>query len=218
MPVDQTGEQNKGKHETFIHVHVFDRHMWDMNHDKEMTHIIQFNRVTGESCYTWVMSHTCVSYVTDSYAWHDSCERFASCVSLWVMSMSRGTHERESWYTYAWVMPYLCIIHVSLMNKDECVICFFLKFACLINWHTKKRETWLIDHMIHFKNPWHTCLCLVIHVTRGSCHTHAWVMSLIHTRDMSHLNGSCLVCLYELCLILTCVMSHDWFERVPWLI
>jgi len=46
MPVDQTSEQNKVQHETFNHVHAFDRHMWEMNHDRQMTQIIQFNRVT----------------------------------------------------------------------------------------------------------------------------------------------------------------------------
>jgi len=137
-------------------------------------------------------------------------------VSLWVLSLSCGTHERESLYTYACAMPYLCIIYVSYMNKDECVISCSILFACLINRHAKKRKTWLIHHVIYFYNPWHTYL--MGHVTRESCHTHAWVMSLNHTRDMTHSNDVYRVCLYESCHVHAWVMSQNWFAHMTWFI
>ena len=157
--------------------------------------------VMSRMSHAWVMSHTCVSHVTDSYAWHDSFEWFLLCVSLWVLSLSRGTHERESYYTYACTMPYLCIIYVSLMNKDECVISCSILFACLINRHAKKRKAWLICHVIHF----------MIHETHVS-----WVML-----RMSHVTHMCESCdwfirvtwlVWMICVV--CVsMSHVTYIR-----
>ena len=163
--------------------------------------------------YAWVTSHTCVSHVTDSYAWHVAFEWFVSRVSLWVVShtyvchvtwlirtravthlndsvvfTSHTTDERELRYTYAWVMLRLFINHVTHMNKDECVIFFF----CSLVWSAavqKNRQTWLIYHMIDLSNLWYTCLM------NESCH--AWVMSntcvghvtwpwLIYTSNVTH--------------------------------
>jgi len=102
----------------------------------------------------------------------------------------------------------------------ECFMLFFILLACLINWHVEKRETLLLhqvthvnDSMTHILNK--SChawvMSRVSHVTRESCHTHAWVMSrtyvshvtwLIWTRDMTHQDDSVVV------------MSHVIHERV----
>ena len=166
------------------------------------------SHVTRESCHThvWVMS---LIHTRDMTHLNDFCYVCLYEFCHWVVV-------RESYYTYACTMPYLCIIYVSLMNKDECVISCSILFACLINRHAKKRKAWLICHVIDFYNPWNTCL--MGYVTHESRHTHAWVMSLIHTRDMTYFNDVCRVCLYESCHVHTWVMSHDWIAHVTWLI
>ena len=153
-----TGTPKKERHDWFVTWFI----LWSMKH---MFH---------GSCYARVTSHTCVSHVTDSYAWHDSFEWYVSCVSLWVMSrtyvrhvtwrirtrdmtplddsvvvMSHVTHERESRYTYARVMSHLFINHVTRMNKDECVTSFFF---CSLVWSAavqkKDRHDWFITWLI----------------------------------------------------------------------
>ena len=162
-----------------------------------MSHVTHMH----ESCHwiirvTWLirmMYIVCVSmsHVTymreschriDSHTWHDSSKWFRC-------RLSHVTHERRSRYTYARVMSHLFINHVTRMNKDDCVTSIFFLLACLISCHAKKRQPWLIYHVIDLNNLWYTCLM------NESCH--AWVMSrtcvghvtwpcLIHTSDVTH--------------------------------
>ena len=87
-----------------------------------MTHIFNGSR------HTWVMSHTCMSHVTESYAWHDSFEWCVSCVSLWVMSRTCVSHVTELIRTHdmihqndsvvVWVMSHMSVGHDTHMRES----------------------------------------------------------------------------------------------------
>jgi len=138
------------------------------------------------------------------------------------------------------VMIHFSHMPVKRMNMIECFVLYFILLVCLINWHVKKTRNTTHSSgdscqqsMTHIVNE--SCrawvMSRVIHVTRESCHTHVWVMSLTHTRDMTHSNDLCNVCLYEFCHWVvvhmsvnhcthmhapchTCVsyMSHTWIK------
>jgi len=175
--------------------HQKKRDMTDWSHDsfqESMTYMFMFS----DSCHARVMSHTCVSHVTDSYAWHVAFEWFVSRVSLWVVShtyvchvtwlirtravthlndsvvfTSHTTDERELRYTYAWVMLRLFINHITHMNKDECVIYFFCSLVWSAAMPEKERHDWFITWLI--STIYDTHVYWMSHVAHESCQTHA---------------------------------------------
>jgi len=145
------------------------------------------SNVTRESCHTHAWVH--VTYIreschmTDSHTWHDSSKWFRCC--------------HESYHTCAWVTVHICASHVTPVHQpchthESGWMCHIFFFSGLLVWSAvmpKKRQTWLIYHMIDLSNLWYTCLM------NESCH--AWVMSntcvghvawpwLIHTSDVTH--------------------------------
>ena len=156
-----------------------------------------------ESCHTyeWVMSHIWMSHVTHM---NESCHIYEWVMShIWHNSGQYVAHINKSCVTYEWVVCHLNTLtkdngqRVSILrcqafwvqqrhicNSTTCCCCTCFVVAHVLLLHMCCRTYVVVAHM------------LLLHTTqpRPHCCIHAWGMSHIGGRHVTHRDESCRMC------------------------
>ena len=183
---------------------------WVMSH-KHNLHVAHMN----ESCLTYKqpMSQICISQISQQDNVCRQHEYRAVSATWWTpchVRVSRVSHLNESCFiydgpcpTYEWVMSYIWMRHVPLMN-ESCVlhmgqVCRQHERGCVFT----TRDT--------LSRADESCLTYewVMPRMNESCLTYEWVMSHIWMSHVSHMNESEFCHIYERFMTHVC-MSHIW--------
>ena len=191
---------------------------WVMSH-KHNLHVAHMN----ESCLTYKqpMSQICISQISQQDNVCRQHEYRAVSATWWTpchVRVSRVSHLNESCFiydgpcpTYEWVMSYIWMRHVPLMN-ESCVlhmgqVCRQHERGCVFTTRdtlSRADESCLTYEWVRVLSHIWTIHDPRMHESR---HTYEWVMSHIWMSHVTHMN--------ELCHTHERVLSHTWTIHDP---